>query len=212
MKGAAHCCSFNQELGVVCTGNRRVLIFDLRKSLAPVNDIESPLKYATRSVSVFGNPEGFALGSIEGRIQLHYINLNAPTPAGMQVSQKCFSYKYHRDPPANNAQPTIVHSVNALAAFKDDIFVTGGSEGQIAWWNKTSKVKLAEFTRHPSPITAMAFSPDLNLFAYSAGYDWHKGFEYNNQKTYPNAIIVHAVTENDLKEKNATTKTTGVRR
>jgi mRNA export factor len=213
MKGPAHTASFNEQLGVVCTGNRRILIFDLRKGLTPVLDIESPLKYATRSVSVFGNPEGFALGSIEGRIQLHYINLDAATPAAMQVTTKCFSYKYHRDPPSTASLPTIVHSVNSITAFKDDIFVTGGSEGQIAWWNKTSRTKLAEFARHPSPITAMAFSPDLNLFAYAAGYDWHKGIEYNNQKTYPNALIVHAVTENDLKEKNpATAKTTGTLR
>jgi mRNA export factor len=212
MKAPAHSASFNEQLGVICTGNRRILIFDLRKGLQPMLDIESPLKYATRSCATFATPEGFVMGSIEGRIQIHYINLDATTPAAAQVTSKCFSYRYHRDSPTTNAQPTIVHSVNAITSFKDDFFVTAGSDGQITWWNKSSRTKLAEFARHPSPITAIAFSPDLNLFAYSAGYDWHKGIEYNNPKTYPNAILVHAVTENDLKEKQSTKPTTTGRR
>lgn len=213
MKAPAHCASFNEQLGVVCTTNRRILIFDLRKGLQPMLDIESPLKYATRSCSIFARAEGFALGSIEGRVQIHYVNLDANNANDAIVSKNCFSYKYHRDAPATTAQPTIVHSVNSLAAFKDDIFITAGSEGQITWWNKQSRTKLGEFNRHPSPITATAFSPDLNLLAYAAGYDWHKGIEFNNQKTYPNAILVHAVTENDLKEKASTSNTRpGVRK
>jgi len=212
MKAPAHTASFNEQLGVVCTTNRRILIFDLRKGFQPLLDIESPLKFATRSCSIFARPEGFALGSIEGRIQIQYINLEANS-ASEAISKNCFSYKYHRDAPTTSSQPTIVHSVNCVTAFKDDIFITAGSEGQITWWNKQTRTKLGEFNRHPSPITATAFSPDLNLLAYAAGYDWHKGIEFNNQKTYPNAVLVHPVTENDLKEKTNTARpgTTGRR-
>ena len=204
----AHVASFNEQLGVVCTTDRRVLIFDLRKGLSPITDFESPLKYPTRSVSTFAQPDGFTLGSTEGRIQIHYVNLDATTVAGLQVTQKSFSYKYHRDPPATAAQPTVVHSVNCLSAYQGDIFISGGSDGLVTFWHKTNRTKLGEFARNPSPITATAFSPDGTLLAYAAGYDWHKGIEYHNPQVYPNTLLVHAVTQTDLVEK----KTTGTRR
>jgi len=212
MKAPAHCASFNGRMGVVCTGGRRILIFDVSKGPEPILDIESPLKYATRSCSVFANADGFALGSIEGRIQIHYINLDATSAATAQLLQQCFSYRYHRDVPQHHGQPTIVHSINALGAYKDEVFITAGSDGQVTWWNKKTRTKLGEFARHPSPITCMALSPDLNLFAYSAGYDWHKGIEYNDPKVYPSALLVHAVTQTDLTEKPTTKTTTTGRR
>ena len=211
MKAPAHCASFRDKMGVVCTTNRRIMVFDLSKGADPLLEFESPLKYATRSVSVFAKADGFALGSIEGRIQIHYINLDASSASTAQVLNKCFSYKYHRDTPRHSGQPTIVHSINAIAGFQDDIFITAGSEGLVTWWNKNTRVKLGEFNRHPSPITSLAVSPDGNLLAYAAGYDWHKGIEFNDPKTYPPALLVHAVTDVDLKEK-PTTKPSAVRR
>lgn len=205
LPAAAHAAAFNERLGVVCTSNRRVLIFDLRKGLQPITDIESPLKYPTRSVATFALPEGFSLGSVEGRIQMLYLNLDAPSVASLQVSAKCFAYKYHRDVPPAASQPTIVHSVNCLSTYQGDVFITGGSDGLVTFWHKGNRTRLGELQRHPSPIIATSFSPDGKLLAYAAGYDWHKGIEYNNPKTYPNALLVHAVTQNDLVEKKSTT-------
>lgn len=202
-----HTASFNEQLGVVCTTDRHVLLFDLRKGLQPVLDFESPLKYPTRSAACFSTPDGFTLGSTEGRIQIHYVNLDATTAAGMQVTNKSFSYKYHRDAPTTSAQPTVVHSVNCLSSHQGDVFISGGSDGLVTFWHKTNRTKLGEFARHPSPITATAFSPDGKLLAYAAGYDWHKGIEHHNPQVYPNALLVHAVTQNDLVEKKSTTAT-----
>ena len=205
LSAAAHAASFTEQLGVVCTTDRRVLIFDLRKGLNPITDFESPLKYPTRSVATFSTPDGFTIGSTEARIQIHYINLDATTAAGLQVPSKTFSYRCHRDPPATTAQPTIVHSINTLASYQGDIFLSGGSDGLLTFWHKANRTKLGELARNPSPITATAFSPDGALLAYAAGYDWHKGIEYNNPQTYPNSILVHAITQNDLVEKKSNT-------
>jgi hypothetical protein len=38
------------------------------KGYDPVEVIESPLRFATTSISVFGDGKGFAIGSIEGRV------------------------------------------------------------------------------------------------------------------------------------------------
>lgn len=44
----------------------------------PLQKIDSPLKYQHRTVCIFkdkqNQPTGFALGSIEGRVAIHYIN------------------------------------------------------------------------------------------------------------------------------------------
>lgn len=205
LSAPVHAGSFNEQLGVVCTTDRQVMLFDLRKGLQPVTSFESPLKYPTRSVSTFALPEGFTLGSTEGRIQIHYANLDAATAAGIQVTSKSFSYKYHRDAGATSSQPTVVHSVNCLSAYQGDIFISGGSDGLVTFWHKTNRTKLGEFVRHPSPITATAFSPDGKLLAYAAGYDWHKGIEYHNPQVYPNAVLVHLVSQTDLVEKKSTT-------
>jgi mRNA export factor len=44
----------------------------------PVTLRESPLKYATSSISVFGDGKGYAIGSIEGRCGIVNIDLRNP--------------------------------------------------------------------------------------------------------------------------------------
>ena len=49
---------------------------------------DSPLKYQTRSIAAFPDQTGFAVGSIEGRVGIHYIQ----KPPG----KESFAFKCHR--------------------------------------------------------------------------------------------------------------------
>jgi hypothetical protein len=60
--------------------------------------VESPLKYQHRCVSIFkdkkGAPTGFALGSVEGRVAIQYVNVANP--------KDNFTFKCHRSTGAVN--------------------------------------------------------------------------------------------------------------
>lgn len=83
---------------------------------------DSPLKYQTRCVSCFPDQTGFAIGSIEGRVGIQYVQ----KPPGKDH----FAFKCHRN--GND-----VYSVNAIAfnnAF--GTFATCGSDGVVTFWDK----------------------------------------------------------------------------
>jgi mRNA export factor len=60
-----------------------LIVYQLENTPSEAKRIpESPLKYQHRCVSIFkdkkGMPTGFALGSIEGRVAIQYINPQNP--------------------------------------------------------------------------------------------------------------------------------------
>ncbi|CAD0088357.1 unnamed protein product [Aureobasidium mustum] len=61
------------QLLVVATADRWVEIFNLNQPTAAYKQIQSPLKWQTRTVSCFADATGFAIGSIEGRCAIQYV-------------------------------------------------------------------------------------------------------------------------------------------
>lgn len=68
----------NGDLLVTATADRNILIFNLANPSQPFKTMPSPLKWQTRVVSCFLNGTGFAVGSIEGRVALQYVNSTKP--------------------------------------------------------------------------------------------------------------------------------------
>jgi mRNA export factor len=60
-------------LMVVATAEKHVMIYNLTNPTVVYKQVESPLKWQTRVVSCFIKADGFAIGSIEGRVGIHYI-------------------------------------------------------------------------------------------------------------------------------------------
>ena len=87
-------------MAVVGTAGRGIIIYQLDGGQPKeYKKIESPLKYQHRCVSIFrdkktSQPTGFALGSVEGRVAIQY--LNPPTP------KDNFTFKCHRSNGAVN--------------------------------------------------------------------------------------------------------------
>jgi len=84
---------------VVSTANRHLILYQLDNAPQEFKRIESPLKYQHRCVSVFkdkktGLPAGFALGSIEGRVAIQYINPQTAKvpPIGLFFTLLCFAF------------------------------------------------------------------------------------------------------------------------
>lgn len=156
-------------MAVVGTANRHVIIYSLENQPQEYKRHESPLKYQHRCVAIFNDkkktPAGYALGSIEGRVAIQYINLVNP--------KDNFTFKCHRVNGAANFQD--IYAVNDIAFHPfHGTLVTVGSDGTFSFWDKDARTKLKSSEQLDQSITKCAFSAGGQIFAYAVGYDWSK--------------------------------------
>jgi mRNA export factor len=91
----------NDNLLVVATAGRQVVCYDVSGTPREIQQErrDSPLRYQTRCVSCFVDSMGYAIGSIEGRVGIHYVQ---------KVQGKDnFAFKCHR-------QDSNVYAVNKI--------------------------------------------------------------------------------------------------
>lgn len=175
-------------LMVVGTAERHVMIYNLNNPSVVFKQIISPLKWQTRVISCFPNGSGFAIGSIEGRVGIQYVE--------DKDQQSNFSFKCQRDEKNLN-----IYSVNCISFHPVyGTFSTSGSDGVICFWDKDSRSRLKLFPSVGHPISSSAFSRNGSIFAYAASYDWSKGHEHHKQGSQ-NQIFLHAVKDEDIKNK-----------
>ena len=161
--------------------------------------IESPLKYQHRCVSIFldknkNQPIGFALGSIEGRVAIQYVETNNP--------KDNFTFKCHRSQPSQPNQPQDIFAVNDIVFHPiHQTLATVGSDGRFSFWDKDARFyiislliysKIIIVSLIPSILRTKLKTPDLSgdqpitccaidargkMFAYALSYDWHKVYQ-----------------------------------
>ena len=108
---------------------------------------ESPLKLQTRVIRCFPSGNGYAIGSIEGRVAIQY--------AEDKDSSQNFSFKCHRGDPTTTtttsggggmggrAMETNVYAVNDISFNKaHGTFCTAGSDGSLSFWDKDLRTRL----------------------------------------------------------------------
>jgi len=175
------------QLLVVGTADRKLHIYDVKNPQRPYRVDESPLRFQTRVISCFPDCTGFAVGSIEGRCGIQYVN--------ERDKARNFAFKCHRQ------QETQVYAVNAISFHpRWGTFATAGSDGVYTFWDKDSKQRLKMFNKYDAPITCAAFNSNGNIFAYAVGYDWSKGMEYYNRMRTVQ-IWLHAVQDAEIRSR-----------
>ncbi|KIM33120.1 hypothetical protein M408DRAFT_325945 [Serendipita vermifera MAFF 305830] len=180
-------------LMVVGTAERHIQIINLNNPTSIFKSMSSPLKWQTRVVSCFPSATGFAVGSVEGRVAIQYIE--------DKDSSSNFSFKCHRQDHNGSKDQQAVYAVNAITFHQGyGTFSTAGADGTINFWDKDSKTRLKTFPRNPGPITATAFSKTGGIFAYAISYDWSKGFS-GMVPSLPNKVMLHSVKDEDIKKK-----------
>ena len=94
----AYCADVDYPMAVVGTAGRGIIIYQLDGQPKEYKKVDSPLKYQHRCVSIFrdkkASPTGFALGSVEGRVAIQYVNASNP--------KDNFTFKCHRSNGAVN--------------------------------------------------------------------------------------------------------------
>ncbi|CDQ56064.1 unnamed protein product [Oncorhynchus mykiss] len=200
-----YCADVVYPMAVVASADRGLIVYQLENQPSEFRRIDSPLKhqvtgltYQHRCIAIFkdkqNKPAGFALGSIEGRVAIHYIN--PPNPA-----KDNFTFKCHRSNGTNTATPQDIYAVNAISFHPvHGTLATVGSDGRFSFWDKDARTKLKTSEQLDQPITACSFNNNGNIFAYASSYDWSKGHEYYNPQK-KNYIFLRNATE-ELKPRN----------
>eukprot|EP00522_Entomoneis_paludosa_P007740 CAMPEP_0172441894 /NCGR_PEP_ID=MMETSP1065-20121228/2401_1 /TAXON_ID=265537 /ORGANISM="Amphiprora paludosa, Strain CCMP125" /LENGTH=360 /DNA_ID=CAMNT_0013191499 /DNA_START=22 /DNA_END=1104 /DNA_ORIENTATION=+ len=169
------------NLMVVATAGRHILAYDCSGQPREIHRKESPLRFQSRCIACFTDSTGFAVGSIEGRVGIHYLQ--------KVEGRESFAFKCHR-------QESNVYSVNAISFHNQfGTFTTVGSDGVVNFWDKDNKQRLKGFNAIQRPVTAAEFNAQGTLFAYSSSYDWSQG---STQLVPGNEIYVHRVTEDEI--------------
>jgi mRNA export factor len=173
------------NLMVVATAGRHIIAYDVSGQPREHTRMESPLKFQSRCVACFPDSTGFAVGSIEGRVGIHYLQ-KVP-------GKESFAFKCHR-------QDSNVYSVNAIS-FQNQFatFSTVGSDGVVNFWDKDNKQRLKGFGAIERTIPCASFNTQGNLFAYASSYDWSKGSMHVQQG---NEIFIHYVQEEEIRPKS----------
>ncbi|KAF2139960.1 uncharacterized protein K452DRAFT_231599 [Aplosporella prunicola CBS 121167] len=180
-----------EQLLVVGTADRYINIINLQNPGTFYKTLQSPLKWQTRVVSCFTDASGFAVGSIEGRCAIQYVE--------EKDASSNFSFKCHRQTDNTQRDVAKVYSVNAISFHPTHgTFSTAGSDGTFHFWDKDAKHRLKGYPEVGGAITSTAFSASGNIFAYAVSYDWSKGFSANNPQM-PNKIMLHPVNPDECK-------------
>jgi len=176
------------DYAVVATADKQIHVFDVRQSpQAPMKSHPSPLRHQIRTVSLFTDKRGYAIGSIEGRVQITHIQDNE--------ASKNFAFKCHRDQTTQD-----VYAVNSIVFHpQHGTFCTAGSDGTFNFWDKDAKQRLKGFPRLQNSISSADFSYGGDIFAYAVGYDWSKGYDQQNRTN--ESIWLHPIQESEVKPK-----------
>lgn len=203
MPERVYCMDLSQKLLVIGCAERHLAIVDLNNPQTVFKTAMSPLKYQTRAITCYPQGNGYAVGSIEGRCAIQYIDDTEQLKYG-------FSFRCHRK--TANGQPattvrngppadTHIYPVNLISFHPIyGTFTTAGSDGTFCFWDKDAKQRLKNFPNVNGAITATAFNRTGTIFAYARSYDWLQGYQ-GNRPDYPIDVKLHPSKDDEIKQK-----------
>lgn len=186
------------KLLVVGTADRYINVVNLDDPTKFYKTIQSPLKFQTRVVSCFTDSSGYAIGSIEGRCAIQYVE--------EKDASSNFSFKCHRETPPTNRDVSNVYAVNAISFHPvHGTFSTAGSDGTFHFWDGNAKHRLKGYPNVGGTITTTGFNRQGSIFAYAVSYDWSQGYA-KNTTGLPNKVMLHEVQPDEVKPRPASKK------
>ncbi|ODQ78191.1 hypothetical protein BABINDRAFT_65513 [Babjeviella inositovora NRRL Y-12698] len=185
----------SQKLLVAGLADRHIVVIDLNNPQQIFKQSQSPLKWQTRSIACYLQGNGYALGSIEGRCSIQYVDDAEQAKLG-------FSFRCHRQQQTvAGRSESHVYALNSIAIHPVyGTFSTAGSDGCFNYWDKDARHRLKGFPSLKSSISATAFNRNGTIFAYALSYDWSKGYEFNTPE-YPTMIKLHPVKDDEIKQR-----------
>ncbi|KAG8464625.1 hypothetical protein KFE25_009993 [Diacronema lutheri] len=182
-------------LVIVATAGRHVLLLDARRLSEPVQRRESSLKAQTRCLAASEDGESYAVGSVDGRVAMEYID------ASDEVQERKYAFKCHRSTGADGVD--VAHPVNVLAFHPvHGTFASGGCDGVVNVWDGGAKKRLGQWAGYPTSVASLSFSPDGRRVAVAASYTYEEGDRPHAQ----DAIYVRELGSKDCAPKSKSAK------
>ena len=148
-------------------------------TIAPWQERESALKFLTRSISTMPSDDGYAIGSIEGRVAVEWFD---PSP---EIQNRKYAFKCHRevipatsdvegyshetngvDEDGDQQMMDMVYPVHALSFNPtNNTFASGGGDGVVCLWDAIAKRRLRQFPKQATGIGALAWNLDGRYLA-----------------------------------------------
>lgn len=190
-----------KKLLTVGCADRNICIFNLDNPGQIFRTSPCSLKQGLRVVACHSDGAGYAYAGVEARCGIAYVDPSRPASAS-------FSFRCHRVKQPSSGKPSeYLYAVNDLCFHPVyNTLASCGADGTIQIWDKESKLRIRYSKDVGGIVTSMAFNHSGNLLAYSTGYDWSKGYEFNTPSN-PLNIKIHAVKEMEVKPKNTPKKT-----
>jgi len=95
--------------------------------------------------------------------------------------QENYCFRCHRTIRNTTQTELNIYAVNDVKIHpKHGTLATVGSDGTFSYWNKDTRTKMALSKQMAQHITSCCFNHDGKIFAYSVGYDWSKGNNFND--------------------------------
>jgi mRNA export factor len=181
---------------VCCTADKKCHVFQFPNFQRPVTDHPTALKMPPRCVALINDGSGICVGSIEGRIAVHYFN----DPDAVQ--KRTFAFKCHRSKTGRSVFP-----VNDIKFSRYNTFVTAGSDGIYNIWDKDSKQRLKgrpapQNTQNPMPIVSTDFNSAGTILAFAESYDWYRGAQ-QEQYFKNHRLVLHTLPPGQVQPKAA---------
>jgi len=184
----------------IATSGRRLCVIDVKmmKQDGPLDayqadmvlNRESSLKFQSRVCRFFPDGIGLAVGSIEGRVAVEFLNELGVS----SKDKKRYAFKCHR---SND----IVYPVNAIAFHPTfGTFATGGCDGTTVTWDGLNKKKLTVLPKVPTSVAALAFNGDGTELAIASSYTFEEG-ERDAMHSVPDEIYVKTIADVEVKPK-----------
>ncbi|XP_057949851.1 mitotic checkpoint protein BUB3.3 isoform X2 [Malania oleifera] len=159
-------CGFNL---MFATGES-INMYDLRNLERSLQVKESYTNLRIRCIrSIPNNCEGFAAGTVDGRVALEI-----PHPS----NSNDLGYTFRCHPKSKNGRDHLV-AVNDIVfnPLTSSILVTSDNEGYICAWDSQSRRRIFELARCPSSVASLSYNNGGQLLAIAASYSYQEANE-----------------------------------
>ncbi|XP_027362796.1 mitotic checkpoint protein BUB3.3-like [Abrus precatorius] len=174
-------CGFNLTVAIGAS----VHVYDLRNFDKPVQLKEACNGTQLRCVSSVPYAEGFAVGSVDGRVALR-ISFSSSNDIG---------YVFRCHPKSKDGRHYLV-SVNdiAFSPLVSGAFVTGDNEGYVTIWDAGSRKRLVELPKYPNSVASLSYNHVGQFLAVASSYTYQEA----NEIEEPPRVFIHKVDSFDI--------------
>ncbi|KAI5437720.1 hypothetical protein KIW84_023728 [Lathyrus oleraceus] len=157
-------------------------VFDFRNFDKPTLSMEPCSGTQLRCVSSIPYAEGFAAGSMDGRVALHVSNSSNLNDTG-------YAFRYHPKSKDGRYHLTSINDI-AFSPLVSRAFVTGNDEGYVSIWDARSTKRLIEFPRYSNSVASLSYNHSGQLLAVASSYTYREAKE---KRLEPPQVFIHKV-------------------